>query len=280
MNNLRIPALLLGVAASGLIATGKIPAPASLLLLTGSVCLQGMALRDKEEGQTTAPYEEAQAPPQEAPEAPGLAFFDWSDLANFDRITHILIAGGTGDGKSYLCKKLMAHTPGRKLALDIHSGPNSWPEGVKVTGKGRNYRAVGDAIIALCSEMDKRYSQLALGVETWEPVSVAIDEFPGTIAALKDEDKDYAGEVLAAFKMLVRESRKVRIRLLILTQGTEVKSLGLEGEGSVRDSLRWIRLGNFARKYAKDLKDDRLISWVNAQKYPSLFEELAVQTPD
>ena len=262
--------IVLGVSASAITATANLPEWADIGILGGSVMAQVLSASKGLPSPSQAIIEEVETsntPP------PGLTFFNWDDLANFDKIPHILIAGGTGDGKSYLCKKLMASTPGRKLALDIHAGPNSWPEGVKVTGKGRNYRAVGDAIIALCSEMDKRYSQLALGVETWEPVSVAIDEFPGTIAALKDEDKDFAGEVLSAFKMLVRESRKVRIRLLILTQGVEVKALGLEGEGSVRDSLRWIRLGNFARKYAKDTKDDRLIDWVSKQQYPSLFED-------
>jgi hypothetical protein len=44
----------------------------------------------------------------------------------------------------------------------------------------------------------------------------------------------------------VREGRKVKFRLVMLTQGKEVKTLGIEGEGTIRDCFLSVYLGRFA----------------------------------
>lgn len=92
---------------------------------------------------------------------------------------------------------------------------------------------------ALVREMDRRYQ---LDPETGkrvggEELNIIIDEYnsfakrPGIGNALK---------------LLLREARKVGIRIILLVQGSEVAALGIEGEGSLRECLTRIRVKQFA----------------------------------
>ena len=58
---------------------------------------------------------------------------------------------------------------------------------------------------------------------------------------------------MGSIACLALEARKVKIFLVVLSQGWEVESLGLKGKGSVRDSFCFVALGEFARKKAKEL---------------------------
>jgi hypothetical protein len=44
----------------------------------------------------------------------------------------------------------------------------------------------------------------------------------------------------------LREARKTGIRVVILSTGKEVRTLGVEGQGSVRENFLFVRLGTFA----------------------------------
>jgi hypothetical protein len=80
-------------------------------------------------------------------------------------------------------------------------------------------------------------------------------------------------------KLISREARKISIRLVVLTQSPEVKAIGLEGEGSVRDNFCFIRLGEFALDHAKSLKDDNIKSAIENADRPAMLGNLPCAIP-
>ena len=80
-------------------------------------------------------------------------------------------------------------------------------------------------------------------------------------------------------KLISREARKVSIRLVVLTQSPEVKAIGLEGEGSVRDNFCFIRLGEFALDHAKSLKDEAIKSAIESADRPAMLGNLPCAIP-
>jgi len=212
------------------------------------------------------------APPT-LPYSPEL--FDWNDFrSNPDLFPHLMILGKTGSGKSMLAEWLLSQLGGKITAVTPHRSPNDW-KGIKVVGGGRDFSAIAEYFSELTGEMQRRYQLYDIGRTDFDPWNIAIDELPAIMAAPE------CGDVPSQLKELIRESRKVKIRLLLLTQGAEVKALKIEGEGSLRDSLTFVRLGNFAVDHArKTLKDDALLEWLKPQKRPCLVDDQPATVPN
>lgn len=144
-----------------------------------------------------------------------------------------------------------------------------------LSGRKRN-PTIAQTIAAIYSEMDRRYKLRDRGIENWEMHNWYIDEIPA-IAKNLSLFKD----VMA---MLILEARKVGIRLWLLAQGQTVKLMGLEGQGEVRESLTYVRLGDFALDHCKHLvkadeltKDD--LTWLKSQEYPTMVEDQLATRP-
>ena len=80
-------------------------------------------------------------------------------------------------------------------------------------------------------------------------------------------------------KLISREARKVSLRLVVLTQSPEVKAIGLEGEGSVRDNFCFIKLGEFALDHAKAMKDEAIKLAVESCDRPAMLGNLPCNIP-
>lgn len=196
--------------------------------------------------------------------SPAFRLFDWGDIKRHpDHYPHLLLLGKTGAGKTWLGERLLLLLGGDALVIHPHAAPRDF-SGFKVIGGGRNYEAITNAIAALHSEMDLRYQRRDRGDESYNPLTVLIDEFP-SIAHFCG--KDVVQQILA----LVREARKVQIRLVILSQGAEVKALGIEGQGSVRECFTFIRLKGFAEDAARK-QDPAIASWIAQQRFPCMVE--------
>ena len=101
---------------------------------------------------------------------------------------------------------------------------------------------------------------------------VIIDEFPAIASSLGKGATD-------TVKLLAREARKVSIRMCLLSQGAEVKTLGLEGEGSIRECFAMLRLGNFALSHAKSLKDKGISEAIDSQDRPAMLDQMPCNLP-
>jgi hypothetical protein len=184
---------------------------------------------------------------------------------------HLMILGETGSGKSTICKYLVSQVNAPCLIIDPHAAPTDW-RGFTVTGSGRNYEAIATEFERLANLMQIRYEARDKGISQFEPLIVIIDEFPAIASSLGKGATD-------TVKLLAREARKVSIRMCLLSQGAEVKTLGLEGEGSIRECFAMLRLGNFALSHAKSLKDKGISEAIDSQDRPAMLDQLPCNLP-
>ena len=184
---------------------------------------------------------------------------------------HIMLLGETGSGKSTLVKYLVSHASAPSLVLDSHAAPDDW-QNMTVVGMGRQYKAIGNEVENLVNLMNNRYQLRGQGQKDFEPLIVVLDEFPACVANL---GKSFTENIM----LLVREARKVSIKLIILAQGSEVKTLGIEGQGAIRECFAMVTLGKFALNAAKSLKDEQILEFVNKAQYPAMLDDMPCQLP-
>jgi hypothetical protein len=141
---------------------------------------------------------------------------------------HAMFAGPTGSGKSTAMRYFLEPRP-HVVVIDPHSMPGDWP-GATVIGAGRNFDQIQGYMQSMQSLLADRYEQRAEGVRDFESITVAVDEMPAIVAALGRSIEDM-------WKEWLREGRKVGLDLLISTQSLRVKTLGIEGEGDLRENF-------------------------------------------
>ena len=161
--------------------------------------------------------EEGAAPTVERPVA----------LPNIPR-GHMLIAGETGSGKS-TAAHAVAVTRANVRVLDPHWNGTDWP-GLEVIGGGRDFEAIRASMDAMRELLRARYAERLDGRDDFEPFTVFVDEMPAIVSALGREVRDFWREWL-------REGRKVGLYLVLLTQSTRVRTLGIEGERDVLENF-------------------------------------------
>jgi len=186
---------------------------------------------------------------------------------------HVMLLGSTGDGKSTLAKHLAANCTAYTIVIDPHAAPDDWGN-LPVFGAGRNYKEIAEIMRVILALMQARYDARNQGKKQFDPLVVICDEYPAIVASAE------AGKVASSWMKLVsREARKVAIRLVVLTQSPEVKAIGLEGEGSVRDNFCFIKLGEFALDHAKALKDEAIKLAVESCDRPAMLGNLPCNIP-
>jgi energy-coupling factor transporter ATP-binding protein EcfA2 len=188
------------------------------------------------------------------------------------RKPHVMLLGETGSGKSTLCKYLVSMASAACIAIDPHAMPQDW-EGVFLIGAGMDYPIIGIAFEVLYALMRARYKLRAKGQSNFEPLIVMVDEF----LAIAD-DEEVGKNCTKYFRKLIREARKVSIKIIILAQGQEVKALGIEGEGSLRDSMAVCYLSKFAIKQCKkESPENHQI--MRTLEHPCMFDDTPAVLP-
>lgn len=196
---------------------------------------------------------------------------DVATLPDIGRQTHILIVGDTGAGKSTLARAVATNLPGQVEVLDPHAAPGDWL-GLTVIGMGRDYLSVNNAMKNHLNLMDIRYSQRAHGKADFPAFNIICDEF---VAIASRPECDTSTQW---FIGLGCEARKVNMRLVLMTQSDDVKSLDIEGQGRLRNNFSIVRLGKFAIEYAKKLNPE-IMQFINQQEWPALLNDKPLIVP-
>lgn len=168
----------------------------------------------------------------------------WIDNIFRKRDEHIAIVGASGDGKTTLVKafftKAVEH--GYQIVLiDPHNLASAW--GIETCLTGFNYDQAIQAIEFVYAEFVKR-ANTTKEEYPWQKLVVCIDEWPSIqkkCPALKDKVVE-----------MVLQARKFDIRIMLITQSINVKDMGLEGSGPVRESFIRVILRSFSVAILKE----------------------------
>lgn len=221
-----------------------------------------------------------------------LPWFDLQKIGdNRDDFPNVFIMGAPGTGKTSLAEYLgVVLKADSRYAIHPHAKPTDFAGFDGVFGGGRNYGTPDDdpltwqqitekkvrptiaqVLMSLLELMNERYEQYYKGHTNFTPVDVYIDELPSIASNL---GKKFMASVLPA---LIMECRKVDIRLWLLTQGSQVKLLGLEGASDLREGATFIRLGKLALKHTG--KNKQLLAQLNTTARHCLVDETAAKLP-
>jgi len=176
-----------------------------------------------------------------APAAPAvriLSPYRFLEALTTDR--HVLLVGPSRSGKTTIANALTSQRSrtDRLVIFDPHYHPANWC-GLPALRKAGE---MDQGMVRLLVEFEQRKDQMAVGDESYAPITVFMDESP----VLKDECPTYKRFI---GKML-REALKYKIRLVVLTQSKQVRTMGIEGESDVLRNLVWVLLGEFAASVA------------------------------
>ena len=254
----------------------------------GTAAVSGMWETVQTQAQVIAPTEQPLLPPPT---------FDWDRFnTEPDTYAHLAIVGPTGSGKSTLAEALATQLGGITLAIAPHRKPGDFKAlGQRVYCGGRNYGTGKDKLVdfqslldgtagrvsvmsviqALLGEMNRRYQLWDRGEDVGPFVNVIWDEILAAIATCPTT-------LVGWWLILLREARKVKIRLIVLPQNDRVKSLGMEGQGADRENLSYVRLGKTAIAHAKSLEKSQpgIQALVQSQRRPCLVEDCPAIVPE
>jgi len=179
--------------------------------------------------------------------------FDWNRLnTDYNDFPHLFLLGKPGAGKSYVSDRLVRFLNGYAIVISPKKMPADF-QGLQVVGLPYDYHSIHRALVALERLMVEREAEMQkTGFTDFQPINVILDELPVSSSGCKDLELD----LLKPLKTLIRAGRTSKIRLIILAQGWEAKALGIEGEGSLRDSLTYVYLKGFVEDHAAKSKID------------------------
>lgn len=233
-----------------------------------------------------------------------VAWFDWDLLLKQpDTYPHLAFVASTGSGKSTLAEWMASKVEGLNFALAPHWKPGDFSKADIVLCQGRNFgydsreyeileTKSGEKIIgefpvkfddilqgknptycqfmrSLLDEMDRRYrlrERGELDLDGDHPrLNILCDEY-NAVAKLPGMKQ--------CLSQLLRESRKVGIRLFLLIQSDQVKSLGIEGEGDLRFNLSYVRMGGMALDHLRWIVEKMRANHPNRNEWETLWGEL------
>lgn len=199
------------------------------------------------------------------------------------QLPHIMILGSTGSGKTTLVNEVLNNIEGDVIICDPHSYPGLWGNLPVVS----DYGEISKLLVSCTLEMYRRYALRRQGKQLeFTPINLLIDEFPGVAnhpqikRQYPHDDTTKDSIFIYWFQRWLCEARKVNMRMILLSQGSSVKSLNLQGQSELLENLNILRLGKFAKKHANSTNDDTLTQWIKSQKRPGMIDDEPLIIPE
>jgi hypothetical protein len=233
-----------------------------------------------------------------------LTFFDWNNFKNKDEYPNLAVIGKPGSGKSTLAQWLGAIFGGFTIAIAPHFKSGDFPTADLICGKGRNYgKDTIDVEPKLLSELLEKDSinciEIIKSIHLTMTLRYKNDNYEDPkisppITLILDEWNSYTTKGLSEYVgELIREARKVNIRLIFLCHESNAKAWGFEGRiTELRKSINQIRLNTHALEEARiRLNNAKFNSanyeyWESVNKYlassnrPCLIDESIAEVPN
>jgi hypothetical protein len=163
---------------------------------------------------------------------------------------HLFIVGNTDSGKTTLARALLPGKKGVILVVDPKNRPGKWG-GIAAIGLDDNaeYTQIEQALQMVLSELRQRQRALNRGYTDFAPLTVVVDEAPD----VADECPTFP----TLFKRVGSIGRELHMSLIVLSQRSTVRPLGIVGDGQSRDNFTKILMGGFAHRAVPALAGQR-----------------------
>ncbi|AUT00361.1 hypothetical protein CLI64_08155 [Nostoc sp. CENA543] len=174
-------------------------------------------------------------------------------------LKHLLIVGGTGDGKSTLIQAFASRLIGWQFQVyDVDGTVDDW---LFVEQQQRVYdlTAIESAMTDDLELLEQRILQRREVGKRWTdtPRLTIAEELPALVSS-----SDTAANWVVSH---AKRGRKPLCFIAAIAQNDTVKNLGLEGDADLRDScFTRVYLGSKARERARKLGNDVLLAWLEA----------------
>jgi hypothetical protein len=153
-----------------------------------------------------------------------------NEPVNLPQITsgHVLIAATSGSGKTICLRELVDMRPGSTIVIDPHYTPGAWGAAKVIYGS-----EMGPFLTSLVEELETRKAARHDGQRHFDSFTVATEEMPSLV-------NEFGKDILLVWKRVMREGRKFGIFMMVVSQSTRVRSLGIDGEGDLLDNFNHV----------------------------------------
>ena len=169
---------------------------------------------------------------------------------------HLMIIGGTGDGKSTAIKHLISRLIDWDIkAYDVDYSQGDYPPGVRVF---YDYSLISDDMNNELEELEIRIDERRVKGKNYSAKSklTIAEELPALSSEIGEDVSKW-------IKSKSTRGRKVFLKIACLAQNDTVESLSLKGNAEFRDNnFILLYLGKKAIKKAKQSKDEALVNWL------------------
>ena len=199
---------------------------------------------------------------QRAPSLPSgepriLRLREWLNLVNHhpDAVPHLFIEGGSGSGKTTLATAILHDRPGPIAIIGVKPD-----DGWSTTGGGYTYRSTErePALKQLLAEVRRR-----LDDGDKSGLTLVLDDFTRLAS-----DHPTAVQL---YKLVADVGRSLRIRLVLIARGRQVKGIGAGGESDLLDHFVFITV---QRSHQSSLEYDEAIYPLDTTQVRALAKPL------
>ena len=174
---------------------------------------------------------------------------------------HLMIIGGTGDGKSTTVKYFISRLDNYDItAYDVDFSKDDYPERVQIK---YTFDDISQSMQNDIELLEARISDRRAEGKNYNPKPKLIiaEELPALALDIDDI-------VPIWIRKLSSRGRKVKLKLACLAQNDTAENIALKGNVALRDNnFILLYLGSKALEKAKSMKNDALISWLQESKY-------------